>query len=109
MRGVILLTLASVMLFSCIGCDSVDVSRYTADQVISVAKDYAGSTCSENRVITSDPPPPTQATWKVKYRSNGRWVVERTCRSSVRLWFFYEDDGRFEGLDPDSADFWFGD
>ena len=87
---IIMLVIGLVFSFGCKQEEAVtqDIPRYTADQVIAVAK-------------ASDPEchnPYMTATWDVRYLSYGRWLVTKTC--SIRgtfkrstQYYFYEGTG----------------
>lgn len=66
-----------------------DIPRYTADQVIAVAKAYTGEECGGKWVLE-----PYEATWTTVYLGNGEWAVTKNCSSyGVGTWTFYEATG----------------
>ena len=72
-----------------------DTPRYTADQVIAVAKAFAGEECGYN---WWSPPPPgssEKARWTTVYLGDGKWKVTKDC-SSVTTWTFYEATGELK-------------
>ncbi len=63
--------LASTLLTACsTPAPPPDIARYTADQVIAVAKSYAGDTCGSTKWQQDRYPKPT---WKVEYVGQGVW------------------------------------
>ena len=76
-----------------------DIPRYTADQVIAVAKAYAGE-CGHggdywSRYDPDGPGPvgePIPASWTTVYLGDGEWRVAKKC-GSVEEWTFYEATG----------------
>ena len=71
-----------------------DIPRYTADQVIAVAKAYAGEECGGG----SFPPwsgEPDEASWTTVYLGDGKWKVTKEC-SSETTWTFYEATGELK-------------
>lgn len=71
-----------------------DIPRYTADQVIAVAKAYSPGIPLRQCLESS---------WKVAYMGQGTWIVGKYCvdrfgRSGGLLasWYFYEDTGILE-------------
>ena len=69
-----------------------DIPRYTADQVIYVAR-AAAPKCFSDRMTAS---------WSVEYLSHGNWLVTKTCywdtypskiKHSTTQYYFYEDTG----------------
>ena len=79
---------------------SLDVPRYTADQVIEVAKSYSPECPMLGRVPkfraweNTDPSSPS---WAVEYLGSGKWLVTKECPSATGYWHFYEDTGKLEG------------
>jgi len=70
----------------------VDMPRYTADQVIAVAKAYAGE-CS---VYPWRPESESyEASWTTVYLGDGKWRVTKEC-ASVTTWTFYEATGELK-------------
>ncbi len=72
-----------------------DIPRYTADQVINVAK-AKSPTCM---------PSVTTPTWETTYAGNGKWVVVKKCVFpqtgavfSSEGWYFYENSGVLEPI-----------
>ena len=74
----------------------VDIPRYTADQVIAVAKAYAGEECGDG---------PTrwwsgesyEASWTTVYLGDGKWRVTKECSGAVvEDWTFYEATGELK-------------
>ena len=70
----------------------VDIPRYTADQVIAVAKAYAGE-CDPNRWLAESEA--YDASWTVVYLGDGKWRVTKEC-ASVTTWTFYEATGELK-------------
>ena len=74
----------------------LDIPRYTADQVIAVAKAYAGEECD------SSPYPSwvqtyEKARWTTVYLGNGKWEVTRNCSPTEGVdWTFYEATGELK-------------
>jgi len=76
----------------------VDEPRYTADQVIAVAKAYAGEECAGQ--------PSEDEKWTTVYLGNGKWKVTRECSGQGQLpwstttevsdWTFYEATGELK-------------
>ena len=72
-----------------------DIPRYTADQVIAVAKAYAGEKCAGQ--------PSLDEQWTTVFLGDGKWRVTRECsyqgapwskeRTVVVSWTFYEATG----------------
>ena len=67
-----------------------DVARYTADQVIYVAKSYS-PTCLMDRTPS----------FTVTYEGHGVWLVKKYCITNVgynklfdQQWYFYESSGK---------------
>jgi len=72
-----------------------DVPRYTADQVIAVAKAYAGEDCvrsSSGKDWWAGEQEPDKASWATVYLGDGKWRVTKEC-TSVTAWTFYEATG----------------
>lgn len=69
----------------------VDTPRYTADQVIAVAKAYAGEECL-NRWFVGES---NEARWTTVYLGDGKWRVTKEC-ASVTTWIFYEATGELK-------------
>ena len=69
----------------------VDMPRYTADQVIAVAKAYAGEECGSSR-RWQEYVEPYDASWTTVYLGDGEWRVAKKC-GSVEEWTFYEATG----------------
>jgi hypothetical protein len=74
----------------------VDVPRYTADQVIAVAKAYAGE-CDGSRwsQYIQGEREFYDASWTTLYLGDGKWRVTKEC-ASVTTWTFYEDTGELK-------------
>ena len=71
----------------------VDIPRYTADQVIAVAKAYAGEECVNRWSLEPD----EKARWTTVYLGNGKWKVTRNCSSPEGVdWTFYEATGELK-------------
>ena len=70
-----------------------DIPRYTADQVIAVAKAYAGEECGG--AFPSWGQEPSEASWTTVYLGNGEWQVTKEC-ASVTTWTFYEATGELK-------------
>jgi len=67
-----------------------DTPRYTADQVIAVAKGYAGEECGGPYPWwTGEGDEPR---WTTVYIGDGKWRVTKEC-ASVTTWTFYETTG----------------
>ena len=74
----------------------VDMPRYTADQVIAVAKAYAGEDCGDGRITLFAPGyEPPDARWTTVYLGDGEWRVTKEC-ASVTTWSFYEATGELK-------------
>jgi len=86
----------------------VDVPRYTADQVIAVAKAYAGE-CSYgsswSKYIGGSAAGGTyDANWTTVYLGDGKWKVTKECGGQYRWdtttvvgdWTFYEATGELK-------------
>lgn len=72
-----------------------DIPRYTADQVIAVAKAYAGE-CGDGLVSPwSREREPYDASWTAVYLGDGKWKVTKQC-ASVITWTFYEATGELK-------------
>ena len=71
----------------------VDIPRYTADQVIAVAKAYAGEECGGGSYSWSVEP--YEASWTTVYLGDGKWRVTKEC-GSVTTWTFYEATGELK-------------
>lgn len=77
----------------------VDIPRYTADQVIAVAKAYAGEECGGS--IWSEP---HDASWTTVYLGDGKWKIIKGCDGGlpwstttvVSEWIFYEATGELK-------------
>ena len=76
-----------------------DIPRYTADQVIAVAKAYAGEECADQSALDEK--------WATVYLGDGKWKVTRECsyqgqywwgsrRTVVSDWTFYEATGELK-------------
>jgi len=79
-----------------------DISRYTADQVILVAKNYSPEPrCWSYREALSQPGGvilcEAEWTWAVEYSGNGIWHVDKKCpcNDMILQWYFHEDTGKF--------------
>jgi hypothetical protein len=79
-----------------------DISRYTADQVILIAKNYSPeSECWGYREAPSQPGGVVRCdakwTWAVEYTGNGLWYVDKKCpcHDIIVKWYFHEDTGKF--------------
>ena len=70
----------------------VDIPRYTADQVIAVAKAYAGEECAVSEWWWGES---NEARWTTVYLGNGKWEVSKEC-VSVTTWTFYEATGELK-------------
>ena len=76
---------------------SQDIPRYTADQVIEVAKSYSPECPTLGRVPafqaweSTDPSSPS---WAVEYLGSGKWLVTKDCPTKTTYWHFYEDTGK---------------
>jgi len=75
----------------------VDTPRYTADQVIAVAKAYAGECNGSGEVEAYD------ASWTTVYLGDGKWIVTRECEPEIPWesaviseWTFYEATGELK-------------
>jgi hypothetical protein len=87
----IALTLTVIIIASCLlACTpQQNVSRYTADQVIYVAKAKSPSCVREGAV----------ASWDAQYMGDKKWLITKTCGGrlgyvfSKTYWYFYEDTG----------------
>jgi hypothetical protein len=77
----------------------VDEPRYTADQVIAVAKAYAGEECGGDSGDSIPFPPwgeePDEASWTTVYLGDGKWEVTKECLSKT-TWTFYEATGELK-------------
>jgi hypothetical protein len=80
----------------------VDIPRYTADQVIAVAKAYPGEECGGSIWSGSEP---YDASWTTVYLGDGKWKVTKYCRGQYRWettptlvseWTFYEATGELK-------------
>jgi len=80
-----------------------DIPRYTADQVIDVARSYYPATEAEKRYV--------DIAWELKYIGKGVWQVDRIyvwkegvpghyagSRNLNDSWFFHETTGEFEHI-----------
>jgi len=95
----LLLIVPLVLLGAC-----TDVPRYTADQVIEVARSYSpdcpGSqaTSPSPRAWDTEPMPwdtdSASPSWSVEYLGSGKWLVRKDCESKTSYWHFYEDTGK---------------
>ena len=86
-------------LCACAGTESSqverDVPRYTADQVIYIAR-AADPGCKVAAKMT--------ATWDVEYQNNGKWLVTKTChwntvnktKYSTTQYYFHESTGKLK-------------
>jgi hypothetical protein len=89
----VIYTLLGLLLSACplsLACEHPqDVSRYTADQVIYVARAKSPSCIREGLT----------ASWSAIYLDNHHWLVTKSCLTprgelwSVTQWDFYEDNG----------------
>jgi len=79
-----------------------DIPRYTADQVIAVAKAYAGECGGDSSRWSGYLPEPYDARWTVVCLGDGKWKVTKECSGggevpwvgySVSEWTFYEATG----------------
>jgi len=70
----------------------VDIPRYTADQVIAVAKAYAGECGGGDPTRWWEGVEPYDASWTTVYLGDGKWRVTKRC-ASVTTWTFYEATG----------------
>jgi hypothetical protein len=105
MRFVCLLFLL-VPLLLCGACK--DTPRYTADQVIMVAKSYSPGYCGPcsyapqrplpylegEKWVYTEEPEPTEPGWYVEYIGKGVWCVEKSCCGVHTDFLFYEDTGK---------------
>ena len=74
----------------------LDEPRYTADQVIAVAKAYAGEECGGGSFpMWSEYVEPYDASWTTVYLGDGKWRVTKEC-ASVTTWTFYEATGELK-------------
>ena len=81
----------------------VDEPRYTADQVIAVAKAYAGEECGGGS-MWSEYVEPYDASWTTVYLGDGKWKVTKECEGQypwdtttvVGDWTFYEATGELK-------------
>lgn len=75
----------------------VDIPRYTADQVIAVAKAYAGEECGSSLDVS----------WTTVYLGDGKWKVTKICTRVIPWsgrneivsksdWTFYEATGELK-------------
>ena len=71
-----------------------DIPRYTADQVIAVAKAYAGEECGGGSRWW-EYVEPYDASWTTVYLGDGKWRVTKEC-ASVTTWTFYEATGELK-------------
>jgi hypothetical protein len=74
-----------------------DTPRYTADQVLAVAKGYAGST-RQQYSFTEKKMVDVEATWYIELSRGGLnrgkvWRIERRCGASFNRYYFHESDG----------------
>ena len=77
-----------------------DGPRYTADQVIAVAKAYAGEECGGSS-MWSEYIEPYDASWTTVYLGDGKWKITKECGGQdpwdtttvVGDWTFYEATG----------------
>lgn len=83
----------------------IDIPRYTADQVITVAKAYAGEECGGGPTRWwSEYPEPYDASWATVYLGDGKWKVTKECAGQYRWdtttvvgdWTFYEATGELK-------------
>jgi len=75
----------------------VDLPRYTADQVIAVAKAYAGEECDSDSSPTRWWVTYEKARWTTVYLGNGKWKVTRNCSPTEGVdWTFYEATGELK-------------
>ena len=81
----------------------VDIPRYTADQVIAVAKAYAGECGGRWSQYLPELPEPYDASWTTVYLGDGKWRVTKECsgapwetRTVVEDWTFYEATGELK-------------
>ena len=79
----------------------VDIPRYTADQVIAVAKAYAGEECGGGPYRWSGES--YEASWTTVYLGDGKWKVTKECPGApwttttvVSDWTFYEATGELK-------------
>ena len=78
----------------------LDIPRYTADQVIAVAKAYAGEECDNRWSLESS----EKASWTTVYLGDGKWKVTKECEGQYRWdtttvvgdWTFYEATGELK-------------
>ena len=71
----------------------VDTPRYTADQVIAVAKAYAGECYRGSRWLGTGEF--YDASWTTVYLGDGKWRVTQEC-ALVTTWTFYEATGELK-------------
>jgi hypothetical protein len=93
-----------VPLLLCGACK--DTPRYTADQVIVVAKSYSPGPCACQSILSlmkrpygkSEPQEkdePIEPSWYIEYIGKGMWCVEKDCCGRYAYFFlFYEDTGK---------------
>jgi len=93
-----------VPLLLCGACK--DTPRYTADQVIIVAKSYSPGPCGScpggltplsrwvgGKIVSPEKSEPTEPSWYVEYLGKGVWCVEEGCCGHT-YFLFYEDTGK---------------
>lgn len=72
-----------------------DIPRYTADQVIAVAKAYAGEECEERDSLFRTWGDEPNVKWTTVYMGDGKWRVTKECWS-LETWTFYETTGELQ-------------
>jgi hypothetical protein len=93
-----------VPLLLCGACK--DTPRYTADQVIIVAKGYNPGYCAPcpnalrplprlvgGKFVYPEEPEPREPSWYVEYIGKGVWCVQKGC-CEYTYFLFYEDTGK---------------
>lgn len=95
LKATIAVLLFCVVLAGCQSAPAPDIPRYTADQVIAVAKAYAGDECGSTKWQQSRYP---KASWTTEYLGNGKWRVTKDCRpyAAKSSWTFYEATGELK-------------
>lgn len=94
--GLLLLAIGATLLFTQQAPDlapAPDIARYTADQVIAVARAYAGDECGLTKWQQERYP---KARWTTEYLGNGKWKVTKDCSpyAAKSSWTFYESTGK---------------
>ncbi len=97
--AILFLSVGGVLLFTQGATEKApqpDIPRYTADQVIEVAKAYAGEECGAGRIAEYYDPK-----WTTTYLGDGRWEVTKDCSHvgsglGKSTWIFYEATGELK-------------